>query len=455
MKNSIRNWQRVISIVGVCGITVLLFAVLRLRFAMRAVLIGFLGRVGLCFLIFFTIVSIEYVRKLKKKLKLQEAAECLHNIVFEYDTAKQEIAAYGDSENVFAIEEKMDSLVHILQIFHPNDREKVMQAYKNPFRQNHLHVRVMDVQGNYRYCELRLHTAFGFKTNGRRVIGELKDVHEHVEKERRLSGEKRLLSDAVALMADSYHIIIMLNLDDGKVNVIRMEQWEMDELHLAEQQADSRLAYNEWRRHVVDKVVHPDYREEIFRCFSLERLRKTISRKGQSEEMVYRRKNVQQENYQWVKAVYTAGRDFGENNHTIFHYIKNIDQAKEAEENFTQRMEEAVREIDKEKREKGDLLQYITKNFQKQWRIFPVSADMKPKALVVEDNSLGRNILISLLDEEGYQVLEAESASEALEVYRDFGQNSIGLLFARQGRLLLGTQKLSRRLQGETRVIEN
>lgn len=279
-----------------------------------------------------------------------------YSLIFEYNELEKTYAWYGDAADLFAVN---NSRKDFRDMLYPEDREnfdKQIKALREGGEYSS-ELRVERKEGGYLWCDCRLIAIRSLSGKIIRILGIIRNIDEHRKKMSELKGEQELLTESINLLGDSYYKIIMVNLKTGRCRYVKINSKEAETVYeMKAKEKPSERAYEYWYKQVVEKVVHPDYKELFLERFSLEELNRTLSREHPSQTMIYKRKYGGGDSYMWAQAEYILCG----NGEEAMVYIKNVTGERVAEEKHRKELEKALEEVSKANCIKTDFLKYIS-----------------------------------------------------------------------------------------------
>ena len=341
-------------------------------------------------------------RKQKKQMNAVADAVSVGNVmVCEYETATGKIKWYGNVRRDMHPDDQKDICLRIEKI---RENDPDVRSFA-PFV-----VRLKEKKGDYRYWMWQPGTLADRTEEHFRLPGVLTDVDELIRKETRLEKEKDLYAEAVRLKTESYYKIALLNVNTGMCRYVKYQEEELEYLgdNRSEEFRNRKIVdYNWWVKVTLEKLIHPDYREEFKETFALDRLRRTVMGGADHQSMIYQRKDIRSGEYRYVEADYIAvpdkipgTEDIGMSGDgkggRVMLYIRDINDEHIVQQKHREELERALREAELANQTKSDFIEYMTRDLNAQMRAISAIDKMAAQALESGNTDRAKSYMIRL-----------------------------------------------------------
>lgn len=347
--------------------------------------------------------------KRKKRMNAVVDAVSVGNVmVCEYETATGKLKWYGNVRREMHPDDQKDICLRIEKI-RGNDPD--IRSFA-PFV-----VRLKEKDGEYRFWMWQPGTLADRTEKHFRLPGVLTDVDELIRKGTRLEKEKDLYAEAVRLKTERYYKIALVNVDTGMCRYLKYREEELDYLgddRSEELRNNKIIDYNWWVQVTMDKLIHPDYREEFKETFALDKLREAVMDGIDHQSMIYQRKDTGSGEYRYVEADFIAvpvripDNEISGDRYTfedlteiekgggIMIYIRDINEEHLEQQKHREELERALHEAEAANQTKSDFIEYMTRDLNAQIRAIGAIDKMASQALESGNTDRAKTYMIRL-----------------------------------------------------------
>lgn len=306
-----------------------------------------------------------------------------YSLIFEYDENEQNMTWYGDARGLF---DKNNDNMDLQQIIFREDKktfQKQLKDLRHGAKPYTTDIRLRKQNGKYLWCNCQLVAIRSLSGHIIKILGIIRDIDIHKAKEFALAEERDLLNESINLISDTYYKILMLDLQTEVCKYIKIAPEELaciEDYKLKNNKHQD--LYNVCLDMAFDTVIHPEDIAPFKERFSLEALRRELSREHPQQTVVYRRKANESSDYKWAQAECILC----EKEHEAMIYVKDITEERIAEEKHKQELKRAFQEVSQANRVKTDFLEYISHDLRTPMNAIIGMNDLTRRA-IEEDNS--------------------------------------------------------------------
>ena len=285
--------------------------------------------------------------------RVKAIVDASYSLIFEFDQSGEAVAWYGDAGKVFDIENGA-----LTEYIHPEDltlfTEQMKELKEGKLGERELRIRTRE--GIYHWCGSRLIAMRNPGGKLIRILGIIRDIDDHKQKELSLADERDLFAEAIHMLGDTYYKILVLNLETGRYRFIREEYAEAPEIRKARQEYSSCDSYSFWYDGMAESMIHPDYLDAFEKKLSLDSIRKSVADNTDRHSVIYKRRGPVEGEYKWAQTEWIPC----EGGEEVILYVKDITDERIAEENHRRELERAFEEVKRANRVKTEFLEHIS-----------------------------------------------------------------------------------------------
>lgn len=286
--------------------------------------------------------------------RLNSMISHIPGIVCEYWVDTKMIQIYGEIQNEISFGKKQMSVKEMMSFIHPDDKKKIHDIYQKIIIENHMYMelRVQNKHGEYQWNSLMLNVIKDWNQRVRAVIFVFRNIEKYKKEIISLEKENRAFEEAIQLLGNSYFKIISVNLENRNCKILKAFDETPEKIAIYEKD------FEIWVRDTAYQKVCTEDRLLFMSQLSWDVLVRRFQKGEKSISFIYRR--FVNDKLVWVEAELIYTRDQNDDYEKFMVYIKNINQAKIAEEQHKKELKGALQEANKANQVKSDFIDYMS-----------------------------------------------------------------------------------------------